>query len=305
MSYGYDTYDNYPPYEYAQPPPKLDVHPNSAVAQLGLTPEEIREVSEEQERWFREEYQQELEEDRLYRARVSTEYQEQDHEVRRVPTPSITNSDLTPRAYEMPGKPPENGMSQYDDGALDPKLAPHLLYQPPTPIPDGADPTPQPGYSGYDMANEYGEHAVLLNGTRPMTVRTQSPNAMMRSSSSCTSSSSRTTQWGGGQGRWKGLDCHKVSMYRLHTPPAHPRPLLHHKTNHHPPLPSTYPLPLTMCPHPLATDPPTPVTRPDAPPSAPTPAPKITPDLDSPPTSSPSSRPLRRPSRALSALLRG
>jgi hypothetical protein len=59
MSYAYNTYDNYPPYEYAQPPPELDVHPNSAAAQLGLTPEELREVAEEQERWDRE-FQQEL-----------------------------------------------------------------------------------------------------------------------------------------------------------------------------------------------------------------------------------------------------
>jgi len=54
MSYGYDVY--YPPTEYAQP--QADpyfVHPNSAAVQLGLTPEEIREVVEEQERWFREE----------------------------------------------------------------------------------------------------------------------------------------------------------------------------------------------------------------------------------------------------------
>jgi hypothetical protein len=59
MLYGYNTYDNYPPYKYAQPPPELDVHPNSAAAQLGLTPEELREVAEEQERWDRE-FQQEL-----------------------------------------------------------------------------------------------------------------------------------------------------------------------------------------------------------------------------------------------------
>ena len=31
-------YDNYP-YEYTQPPPELDIHPNSAVVQLGLTQE--------------------------------------------------------------------------------------------------------------------------------------------------------------------------------------------------------------------------------------------------------------------------
>ena len=86
MSYEYDAY--YPPTEYAQPhADPYSAHPNSAAALLGLTPEEIREVVEEQERWFREEYQQELEADR---SRTSTEHQEhQQHqdEARWVPTP--------------------------------------------------------------------------------------------------------------------------------------------------------------------------------------------------------------------------
>jgi len=41
----------YPPTEYAQP--QADpyfIHPNSMAVQLGLTPEEVREVNEEQER---------------------------------------------------------------------------------------------------------------------------------------------------------------------------------------------------------------------------------------------------------------
>jgi hypothetical protein len=61
------------PCNYAQPPHELNVHPNSAAAQLGLTPQEIRVSLAEQERWFGEEYQQ-LEEDRTW---VSTEHQEQ------------------------------------------------------------------------------------------------------------------------------------------------------------------------------------------------------------------------------------
>ena len=54
----------HPPTRHTQPPFELDIHPNSMAAQLGLTLEEVREVNEEQERWFREEYQQELERDR-------------------------------------------------------------------------------------------------------------------------------------------------------------------------------------------------------------------------------------------------
>ncbi|KIM88215.1 hypothetical protein PILCRDRAFT_3254 [Piloderma croceum F 1598] len=127
MLYEYNMYGNYPPYEYAQPPPELDIHPNSAAAQLGLTPEQIRGVSEEQERWFREEYQQELEEDRLHRARVSTEHQEQDHEARWVPTPPISDFDPTPQTYEVLDEPPEDATSSYDNGPLNPELTPRVL----------------------------------------------------------------------------------------------------------------------------------------------------------------------------------
>ena len=52
----HNDYGTYSPIERAQPPPEIFVHPNSAVAQLGLTQEEIREVLEDQERWMREEY---------------------------------------------------------------------------------------------------------------------------------------------------------------------------------------------------------------------------------------------------------
>src|SRR5882762_2843958 len=103
MLYGYDTY--YPPTEFAQPhADPYFAHPNSTAAQLGLTPEEIKEVVEEQERWFREEYQQEL----VDRARESTEHQEQQQhqdKVMWVPTPSISNSEPTPQAYGVPDEP--------------------------------------------------------------------------------------------------------------------------------------------------------------------------------------------------------
>ena len=165
MSYEYDAY--YPPTEYAQPhADPYFVHPNSAAAQLGLTPEEIREVVEEKERWDRE-YQRELEEEE--RARVSTEHQEQQHhqdETRWVPTPPISNSDPTPQTYEVPDESPEDATSSYNDGPLDPELAPRVLYQQPTPIPDDAHATPQPEY-GYDTTDEYDEHVVPSNGFEP------------------------------------------------------------------------------------------------------------------------------------------
>jgi hypothetical protein len=64
MSYRYNVHDNYSHFKFAQPhADPYFVHPNSVAAQLGLTPEEAREMVEEQERWFREECQQWLEED--------------------------------------------------------------------------------------------------------------------------------------------------------------------------------------------------------------------------------------------------
>ena len=64
MSYGYGVpYDHYSPIEFAQPHPEpnpmLFVHPDSVVAQLRLTLEEIREVLVDQVRWMREEYPKE------------------------------------------------------------------------------------------------------------------------------------------------------------------------------------------------------------------------------------------------------
>src|SRR5882762_2215859 len=128
MSYGYDTY---PPAEYAQPHTNpYFAHPNSAAAQLGLTPEEIKEVVEEQERWYREEYQQELED----RARMSAQHQEQEQhqdEARWVPTPSISDSEPTPQAYGVPDEPPENTTSPYDDGPFEREDSPAAWYQQP------------------------------------------------------------------------------------------------------------------------------------------------------------------------------
>src|ERR1700730_8073771 len=103
MLYRYDVHDNYSHYEFAQP--QADpyfVHPNSAAAQLGLTPEEAREMVEEQDRWFREECQQWLEEDRTW---VSTEHQDQGQysdKARWAPTPPIGDPKPTPQGCETP-----------------------------------------------------------------------------------------------------------------------------------------------------------------------------------------------------------
>jgi hypothetical protein len=56
MSYGYTIYNEYSPFENAQPPPELDIHPNSAAAQLRLAAKDLVEILADQEIWSREEY---------------------------------------------------------------------------------------------------------------------------------------------------------------------------------------------------------------------------------------------------------
>jgi hypothetical protein len=63
MSYRYDAYDEWLAWaRSAQPPPVPalpTIHPDSAAAQLGLTPEEMGELLADQEEWMREEEEQE------------------------------------------------------------------------------------------------------------------------------------------------------------------------------------------------------------------------------------------------------
>ena len=62
MSYRYDTpYNDYSHTKYALPPSKIKICPDSAAAQLGYTEEDMVEILADQERWYREEYQSELE----------------------------------------------------------------------------------------------------------------------------------------------------------------------------------------------------------------------------------------------------
>ena len=63
MSYGYDAYDEWLAWaRSAQPPPvpaEPIIHHGSAAAHLGLTPQEMREVLEDQAEWMREEEEEE------------------------------------------------------------------------------------------------------------------------------------------------------------------------------------------------------------------------------------------------------
>jgi hypothetical protein len=137
MSYGYGAPYNNSYIKFAQPhTDPYFMSTDSPAAQLGLNQEEIREILEEQERLDRE-FQQELEEEE--RARMSAQYQEQEQyqdKARWVPTPSISDCEPTPQAYEMLDEAPKTATSLYDDGPFDGADSPATIYQPPTPIPD-------------------------------------------------------------------------------------------------------------------------------------------------------------------------
>jgi hypothetical protein len=146
MSYGYSApYEDYSPIEYAQPHTEpIHVHPESAAAQLGLTQEEIREVLEDQERWFREEYLPELEAETRYR-------QEQHSNNTQSPPPSTTHPEPeydTDDGYNVPYEPPQVATS-HDDGVSITSGGPiPARYQTPTPT---ADTQPPPSPVEYDV----------------------------------------------------------------------------------------------------------------------------------------------------------
>jgi hypothetical protein len=168
---------------------------------------------------------------------VSAQHQRQEHhqdETRWVPTPSISDFDPTPQAYEVPDEPPEDATSSYDDGPLDPELAPRLLYQPPTPS-RTTHMQPAPHLTGTTQRTSTTTRRTVRRLRAP-TTPTRSPNAITRSSSSCASSSSRTTQWGAGQRRWKdgiGIQGEYTHLTTQPHQPASPAP------QHQPPPPIT------------------------------------------------------------------
>jgi hypothetical protein len=109
---------------------------------------------EEQERWFREECQQWLEEDRTW---VSTEHQEQvqhQDEARWAPTPSISDSEPTAGAYGEPNEPPESATSPYDDGPLDRGDSRAEWYRTQTPTTDTRPPPPPLEYDMHRTTND-------------------------------------------------------------------------------------------------------------------------------------------------------
>jgi hypothetical protein len=108
----------YPPTEYAQLQydPDLFVSPNSTVAQMGLTSVEVRELLEHQERWLREEYQQEQ---GVHTPTRETDYHQRQHghnNTARVPNPPAPDHrHHTLNASEVLCEHPVSAMSQGGD----------------------------------------------------------------------------------------------------------------------------------------------------------------------------------------------
>ena len=162
MSYGYDTH--YPPAEYVQP--QTDhyfAHPDSAAAQLGLTPEEIKEVVDEQERWMREEYPME---EAMY---LPTTAQHQRDNGTPAHTTQIEPDVELYEGYGTANEPPETVASPDNDisNGGDPTWS-----QPPSPVLDAQPLYQPPDHDGHGLTNdnspcttpfEYHEHGSGAN----------------------------------------------------------------------------------------------------------------------------------------------
>ena len=120
------TYDDYSHTKYALALSKIEIHPDSAAAQLGYTAEDMVEILADQERWYREEYQPELE--------AETQHQQQ-HSNNGTPAPT-THIEPNWELYEGYGtvdKPSKTVASPDDDisDGGDPTWS-----QPPSPVLD-------------------------------------------------------------------------------------------------------------------------------------------------------------------------
>ncbi|KIM75664.1 hypothetical protein PILCRDRAFT_13438 [Piloderma croceum F 1598] len=128
----------------AQPPPILTrpttTHLIPATQQLGLTQEETEEVPQDQEDGMGDE--ERWEEKGEYTTEVTHHQQRDRHDGAPLPNTTIGHSEPAPGLCETSHKDSDDDALSYDSGPLDPELAPRVLYQPPTPILDGADPTP-------------------------------------------------------------------------------------------------------------------------------------------------------------------
>jgi hypothetical protein len=278
MSYGYSTpYNTYTPIGFAQPhADPYFVSPNSPAAQLGLTPEEVREVLEDQERWMREEYQEEV---GMHIPTTPTQYQQDRHNSTPLPAPTA-HPELERHAYEgyrTASEPPTAAMSHDDDDDIvsDSGDVP-TWYQHPTTTLDGTYPTPQPEYSGYDTTDEYDGHVVLFDGCKSDDGANMEPerdSAIEQLAHELIVSGDTDRSWAEEMEIWRWDWNHRVSIHpliipqhkpRRHLPPGtHPNPLCR-TTN--PPGPTTH-LPTP------GTSPPATTVSPDTPVPAPTPTP--------------------------------
>jgi hypothetical protein len=144
MSYEYSIYSNCSLSEYAPPPTEIEIHPNSAAAQLGYTAEDMVEILVDQERWYREEYLPELE--------AETQHWQQQHSNNTqsppAPTTHIEAEQEVYESHRIADECPIAATSHDDDdGTFEREDSPATWYQPPTTILDDARPLSPPlGY---------------------------------------------------------------------------------------------------------------------------------------------------------------
>jgi hypothetical protein len=119
MLYGYDAYDKWLAWARSAQPLSVSatpiIHPGSAAAQLGATPEEMQEILADQEEWRREEEEQE-ERARGHTMAEETHQQQQgrDNTDAQTPPPSLEYTHDT--VYDDDDVPFEH--HNVDDGAV-------------------------------------------------------------------------------------------------------------------------------------------------------------------------------------------
>ena len=235
------------------------IHPDSIAGQMGLTPEELAPILQEQQELMRDEFAQPLS---------------------RLPTPTA-HPELKEDAYEGYGMAydPYPAATSYDDDDIVSNRSdtPQGWHQPQPPTPilllDARPPLQPPDCEGYSSTSDHGPHAssfehhehegdtTLLEPDRDVTIEQPARELF--------ASGNTRISWA------EGMDY--IGLQGEYTPtnysPTPARPLLHHYTHPHPQHRTTSPPVPNTGPPMRGTTPRAPATRPNTARSAPTPAP--------------------------------